>query len=81
MPRALQKDVRCEYVHRIVYTFRTNASRISTELSVTETPYYPENKRGIKRVERGTNLEIIWKVTWCRLVVDTAGAGTRLVVI
>jgi hypothetical protein len=77
----LRVRVRCGDSHSIVYTFRTNASRISIELSVTLTPYYPEGQRRHRFGERRrTNLEIIWKVTWCRLVVDT-GAGTRLVAI
>lgn len=32
-------------VQRIVYTFRTNASRISIELSTTVTPYYVGGQR------------------------------------
>jgi hypothetical protein len=51
------------------------------ELSVTLTPYYTEGQRRHRTSERRrANLEIIWKVIWCRLVVDT-GTGTRLVAI
>jgi hypothetical protein len=68
-------------VQRIEYTFRTKPSRISTELSVTETPYYSEGQRMHQASRKeGVNLEIIRKVIWCRLVVDT-GTGARLVAI
>ena len=69
------------YVQRIVYTFRTNASRISRELSTTVTPYYGGGQRRCQTEDAiKTNLEIIRKITWSRLVVD-AGARTRFALI
>jgi hypothetical protein len=68
-------------LHKIVYTFRTNASCISIELSMTVTPYYKGCQACTGSVEeRKTNLKIIREITWSWLVVDTS-IGTRLIVI
>lgn len=48
---------------------------------MTVTPYYVGGQRRDRIIEaRKTNLEIIGKISWCRLVIDT-GTGTRLVLI
>jgi hypothetical protein len=51
------------------------------ELSLTVTPYYVGGQRRDRIIEaRKTNFEIIGKISWFRLVIDT-GTGARLVLI